>query len=175
MSGPILSMSLVTGVVCFTVLTPSFQESGQWTEILISKVVSTHLWNTPRATFTNRLFHGIPFIVGIAGGLPLPGVRYPHDSGGVWVAPADHRSPHFKANNITSGKDKEKRFVKGLHEPHWTKDKFQLEALNNTSFLSYLFTWLFLWGTSTEVCQRGRWFGPEKGGGKEPKRWELKE
>ena len=41
-----------------------------------SKVVSTHLWNTPRATFTNRLFIGIPFIIGgNAGGLPFPGVR----------------------------------------------------------------------------------------------------
>ena len=29
-----------------------------------------HLWNTPRATFANRLFEGIPFIVGVAGGLP---------------------------------------------------------------------------------------------------------
>ena len=27
------------------------------------KHLSTHLWNTPRATFTNRVFHGIPFIV----------------------------------------------------------------------------------------------------------------
>ena len=35
-----------------------------------SKVVSTHLWNTPRATFTNGLCFGIPFIVGVAGGLP---------------------------------------------------------------------------------------------------------
>ena len=32
-----------------------------------SKVVSTHLWNTPRATFTNRLCVGIPFIVGERG------------------------------------------------------------------------------------------------------------
>ena len=33
----------------------------------ISKVVSTHLWKTPRATFTNRLQVGIPFIVGERG------------------------------------------------------------------------------------------------------------
>ena len=29
-----------------------------------SQVVSPHLWNAPRATFTNRLWAGIPFIVG---------------------------------------------------------------------------------------------------------------
>ena len=32
-----------------------------------SNVVSTHLWNTPRATFTNRGCKGIPFIVGERG------------------------------------------------------------------------------------------------------------
>ena len=31
---------------------------------LLSKVVWTHLWNTPQATFTNRLFQAISFIVG---------------------------------------------------------------------------------------------------------------
>ena len=34
--------------------------------LLVSKVVSTHLQNTPQATFNNRLFDGIPFIVGVA-------------------------------------------------------------------------------------------------------------
>ena len=33
----------------------------------MSKVVSPHLWNTPRATFTNRRFSEIPFIVGERG------------------------------------------------------------------------------------------------------------
>ena len=33
----------------------------------MSKVVSPHLWNTPRATFTNRRFSGIPFIIGERG------------------------------------------------------------------------------------------------------------
>ena len=44
------------------------------------RVVSTHLRNTPQATFNNRLFDGNPFIVGVAGGLPFPGVR----GLGVW-------------------------------------------------------------------------------------------
>ena len=39
-------------------------------EPLHSKVVSTYLWNTPRATFANMPFKGIPFIVGGFGGLP---------------------------------------------------------------------------------------------------------
>ena len=48
--------------------------------LLASKVVSTHLQNTPQATFNNRLFDRIPFIVGVAGGWPFPGVR----GLGVW-------------------------------------------------------------------------------------------
>ena len=36
-----------------------------------SKVVSAHLWNTPRATFTNRLYPGNPFISLGPGGLPI--------------------------------------------------------------------------------------------------------
>ena len=30
-------------------------------EVRVSKIGSTHLWNTPRATFTNRQKQGIPF------------------------------------------------------------------------------------------------------------------
>ena len=37
----------------------------------ISKVVSTHLWNTPRKNlYQQAILAGIPFIIGVAGGLP---------------------------------------------------------------------------------------------------------
>ena len=36
---------------------------------LYSKVVSIHLWNTPRATFTRRHRRGISFIIGESRGL----------------------------------------------------------------------------------------------------------
>ena len=50
---------------------------------VVSKVVSTHLWNTPRATFTNRLCFGIPFILGERG--IAWGVRYPGVLSFTWI------------------------------------------------------------------------------------------
>ena len=37
----------------------------------MSKVVSTHLWNTPLNLYQQAISAGIPFIIGVAGGLPI--------------------------------------------------------------------------------------------------------